>query len=82
MKVMDALIAERNEFEAEVERLRAVLWQIKVDPHGHPVWGPTAPNRPVPEDVCPVCRVVNEALGPDKRPPNWPMPSWARPEDR
>jgi len=38
--------------------LRSDLWQVKVDPHGHP----GQPGRPVPEEECPVCRIVNRAL--------------------
>lgn len=73
-------MSDEQESETEVERLRAALWKIKVDPHGHPYQHP--PYGPVPEDQCSVCRMVNEALGPEERPPHWPMPSWAGPEDR
>jgi hypothetical protein len=57
----------------ELQRLRDALWRIKVDPHGHP----GEPGRPVPDDDCPVCRVVNEALG--RR--MIPAESWERATD-
>lgn len=50
------------EAHAEIDRLRAALWAVKVDPHGHPA-GPH--NLPVIDAECSVCRTILAVLESD-----------------